>query len=66
MELLKSKLFKLRLNRARELKMENEMITFDTKEEIEKLIEILKKLRLSEGTVDAEALTGKFWVRNHL
>jgi hypothetical protein len=32
MELLKAKLFNLRLNRARELKMENEMIHFDTKE----------------------------------
>jgi hypothetical protein len=31
-ELLKAKLFNLRLNKARELKMENEMIHFDTKE----------------------------------
>jgi hypothetical protein len=31
-ELLKSKLFKMRLDRARELKVENELIHFDTKE----------------------------------
>ncbi|CAD5232452.1 unnamed protein product [Bursaphelenchus xylophilus] len=60
LEVLKTKLFNLRLEHARRQKMENEPIEFDVRQETEKLLELLQNLRIAEGTMDKEEVKRLF------
>ncbi|CAD5224402.1 unnamed protein product [Bursaphelenchus okinawaensis] len=56
LEVLKSKLFKIRLEHAKKQKMENEPIEFDVNGEVQKLLDLLQNLRVADGELDKDEI----------
>lgn len=54
--MLKAKLFNLRLDHARRQRNESEQIEFDVKSEVQKLLSVLKNLRIADGEIDKDQL----------